>query len=102
MSMFTWMQDAVDGGAMPDGLPPEEVTLFLRIRLIYRSNLTKEEARKESLKCLDLYRQEQFQNKCLNSYVDVIKRTETAASEYRKDRTLENADKLIQALEGRT
>lgn len=87
---------------MPDGLPPEEVTLFLRIRLIYRSGLSKDDAKKESLKCLDLYRQEQFQNKCLNHYVDVIKRTETAASDYRKDRSLENADRLIAALEGRT
>jgi hypothetical protein len=31
---------------------------------------------------------------------EIIKKTEIARAEYRKNRTLENADKLISAIEG--
>ena len=42
----------------------------------------------------------QFQSEMGTHWVEIIKATELARAEYRKNRTLENADKLIEILEG--
>lgn len=102
---FSWERIAMAGGEMPDKLPYSEQLLFLALRLLYdsykRKLIDRETATKEKSKLITEYQVNVLMDKISVDLVDQLKRSELARAEYRKNRTLENADKVIDTLEGK-
>lgn len=107
--VFSFEKDAEQGNPMPDGLSlPDQlayqflVNLYDRLR---RGVITRDQAAEEKGK---MTYQHSVSNNILNSYqtmgswwAGMHKALEAAQIAYQKDRTLENADRLSAALDGR-
>lgn len=95
---------AMAGGEMPKGLEYPDQILFLELRLLYdsykRKLIDRETATREKVEFLRTYETHKIVEKMGKEWVDQIKRTELARAEYRKDKTIENADKLLTCVEG--
>lgn len=95
---------AMSGGELPKGLEYPDQILFLELRLLYdsykRKLIDRDKAKQEKLELLRTYEAHKIVDKIGKECVDQIKRTETARAEYRKDKTIENADKLLACVEG--
>lgn len=95
---------AMAGGEMPKGLEYPDQILFLELRLLYdsykRKLIDREKATQEKVELLRTYEAHKIVEKMGKELVDQIKRTELARAEYRKDKTIENADKLLACVEG--
>lgn len=102
---FPWERKAMNGEEMPDNLEYPDQILYLELRSLYdhvrRGIITRDTAIIEKKKLLDQYRLYKFNDEVGKSWVASIKATEFARAAYRKERTLENADKLLAAIEGR-
>ncbi len=96
---------AMAGGEMPKGLEYPDQILFLELRLLYdsykRKLIDRETATKEKKKLLDEYRCYKFREKMGDEWVQVIRLTELARADYRKNPCHENAIRLIEIIEGR-
>lgn len=103
--VFPWEQAAIRGDEMPDGLSYPDQILFLSLRMLYAQKragmINREIAVIEKKKLLDEYRVYSFREKMGNEWVEQICLTELARAGYRKNRTLENADKIVSLIEGR-
>ena len=95
---------AMSGGQMPDGLEYPDQVLFLSLRLLYdsyrRKLIDRESATREKVELLRTYEAHKIVDRMGKEWVDQIKRTELARAEYRKSKTIENADKLLACVEG--
>lgn len=95
---------AMAGGEMPNGLEYPDQILFLELRLLYdsykRKLIDRDAATREKVELLRTYEAHKIVDKMGKEWVDQIKRTELARAEYRKDKTIENADKLLACVEG--
>lgn len=95
---------AMSGGEMPKGLEYPDQILFLELRLLYESYrrklIDRERATKEKVELLRTYEAHKIVDKMGKEWVDQIKRTELARASYRKEKTIENADKLLACVEG--
>ena len=95
---------AMAGGEMPNGLEYPDQILFLQLRLLYdsykRKLIDRDTATREKVVLLRTYEAHKIVDKMGKEWVDQIKRTELARAEYRKDKTIENADKLLACVEG--
>lgn len=95
---------AMDGAEMPSGLEYPDQIMFLELRMLYgqlrRGYVDRETAGKEKKKLLEVYRVHQFNDQLGKEWSQQIRRTELARAAYRKERTLENADRLLAAIEG--
>lgn len=95
---------AMSGGQMPDGLEYPDQILFLSLRLLYdsyrRKLIDRESATREKVELLRTYEAHKIVDRMGKEWVDQIKRTELARAEYRKNKTVENADKLLACVEG--
>ena len=95
---------AMAGGAMPSGLEYPDQILFLELRLLYdgykRKLIDRDKATQEKAELLRTYEAHKIVDKMGKEWVDQIKRTELARAEYRKNKTIENADKLLACVEG--
>lgn len=95
---------AMAGGEMPKDLEYPDQILFLELRLLYdsykRKLIDRETATREKVELLRTYEAHRIVEKMGKEWVDQIKRTELARSEYRKDKTIKNADKLLACVEG--
>jgi hypothetical protein len=95
---------AMSGGEMPKGLEHPDQILFLELRLLYDSYhkklIDRETATREKVELLRTYEAHKIVDKMGKEWVDQIKRTELARSAYRKERTLPNADRLLELIEG--
>lgn len=95
---------AMAGGEMPKGLEYPDQILFLELRLLYDSYKRKltdrDTATREKAELLRTYEAHKIVDKMGKEWVDQIKRTELARAEYRKNKTIENADKLLVCVEG--
>ena len=95
---------AMAGGEMPEGLEYPDQILFLGLRLLYdsyrRKMIDRDKATQEKVELLRTYEAYKIVEKLGKEWVDQIKRTELARAEYRKSKTIENADKLLACLEG--
>ena len=95
---------AMAGGEMPNGLEYPDQILFLELRLLYdsykRKLIDRETATHEKVELLRTYEAHKIVDKMGREWVDQIKRTELARAAYRKDKTIENADKLLACVEG--
>ena len=95
---------AMAGGEMPKGLEYPDQILFLELRLLYdsykRKLIDREVATREKVELLRTYEAYKIVDNMGKVWVDQIKRTELARATYRKDKTIENADKLLACVEG--
>lgn len=96
---------AMAGGEMPDGLSYPDQILYLELRMLYHQYYQKvidrETAVMEKKKMIEQYKGLKFREKMGYHWVEIIRLTELATSEYRKNPCHENAMKLIRILEGR-
>ena len=92
---------AMAGGEIPDGLEYYDRQMFLSLRMLYHQYKTgivdRDTATREKRKLLDDYDFKKWQEKFTANIAETIMNTEKARSEYRKNRTLENADAIILA-----
>ena len=95
---------AMSGGEMPKGMEYQDQILFLELRLLYdsykRKLIDRETATREKVELLRTYEAHKIVDNMGKEWVDQIKRTEMARAEYRKNKTIENADKLLACVEG--
>ena len=103
--VLPWEKDAMAGLEMPDGLSYPDQILYLSLRMLYNQYFKKvidrETATKEKKKLLDQYKVYQYQDEMGKQWVEVIRMTELARAEYRKNPCHENAMKLIEVIEGK-
>ena len=94
---------AMSGGEMPKDMEYPDQVLFLELRLLYdsykRKLIDRDTATREKVELLRTYEAHKIVDKMGKEWVDLIKRTELARAEYRKDKTIENADKLLACVE---
>lgn len=97
---------AMAGGEMPKGLEYPDQILFIELRLLYdsykRKMIDRETATREKVELLRTYEAHKIVENMGKEWVKQIKETELARAVYRKERTLENADKLLLCVEGGT
>ena len=103
--VLPWEQQAIRGEEMPDGLRYAEQILYMCLRMLYAQKklgiIDRDTAVLEKKKLLDEYQCYDFQQKMGDEWVAVIKETELARAQFRKEPTVENAWKLIDVIEGR-
>lgn len=97
-------KEAMVGNEMPKGLEYPDQILFLELRLLYdsykRKLIDRETATREKVELLRTYESHKIVDRMGKEWVDQIKRTELARATYRKDKTIENADKFLACVEG--
>lgn len=97
-------KQAMRGDPMPDSLNYPDQLLYQALALLYARYrmgvVTREQAATEKKSLLDNYRVYQYQWDMGDRWVEVIKKTDLAQCEYRKNRTLENADALVKCIDG--
>lgn len=95
---------AMSGGEMPKELEYPDQILFLELRLLYdsykRKLIDRDKATQEKAELLRTYEAHKIVDRMEKEWVDQIRRTELARAEYRKNKTIENADKLLTCVEG--
>ena len=93
---------AKDGNEIPDGLEYPDQLMFLSLRLLYSQLrlgiIDRDTAVRDKKRLMREYESYLFQNEMGKEWVQVIKNTELARAEYMKNRTLENADRLMDAI----
>lgn len=103
--VLPWEKDAMAGMEMPDGLSYPDQILYLSLRMLYaqyfKKIIDRETATKEKKKLLDEYRCYQYREEMGNHWVEIIRLTDLARCDYKKNRTLENADRLVEIIEGK-
>ena len=103
--VLPWEKDAMAGLEMPNGLSYPDQILYLSLRMLYKQYFQKvidrETATKEKKKLLDEYKVYQFREELEKQWVEIIRLTELARAEYRKNPCHENAMKLIDIIEGK-
>lgn len=101
---FPYERQAANGEEMPGDLEYPDQVAYLCFRMLYaqlRMNvIDRDTAVREKRKILREYEQYKFLDGLSKERWLQIKETEIARAEYRKCRTLENADKLLFAIEG--
>lgn len=101
---FPWEQKAIRGEEMPNSLEYPDQILFLQLRMLYAQKrmdiIDRESAVSEKKKLLDEYRVYKFRDEMEKQWVQMVKDTEIARAEYRKNPSVENGMKLISAIEG--
>lgn len=95
---------AMIGGEMPDGLEWYDRQMFLMLRALYwqykQGVVDRETASREKRKLLKCRDFNLSQDRFTQEFAKKASLTEQARQEYRKNRTLENADAMIMAFEG--
>ena len=99
---------AMDGAPMPTGLSWREVAEYIALRALYWSYkhnvINRDEAsqyKKELIAALNgAEGSYNFERRCWETAGQRYRDTEAAKNTYRKDRTLENADRLVAGLDG--
>lgn len=104
MKELEYERIAMEGGEMPDNMDSSDQLMFLKLRLLYatykRGDISREQAKREKTKFLKEYELDCAMHKLGVRWVTMIGETEKARIEYRKNRTIEAADKLLEVIEG--
>lgn len=102
--IFPYEQKAMNGEEMPNGMAYPDQILYLSLRMLYaqlkQGVVDRSTAVREKKKLVQEYEHYKFAEAMGKDWVRIIKDTEMARSEYRKNRTLENADKLLYTIDG--
>lgn len=103
--VLPYEQAAMRGDEMPDGLDYPDQVLYLCLRTLYAQTrmkiIDRDTAIREKKKLLDEYRAYKFHWESGTRWTKVIKDTELARAEFRKNPSIENANRLVEVLEGR-
>ena len=107
--VFPYEKEAANGDQIPDGLSLVDQVAFRFLRSMYRDIRTgvqtREQAIEEKGKMTYQYDKEkrsmEHWSKMGSYWAEKYSRVEAAQSAYKKNRTLENADALSAALDGR-
>jgi len=98
------MRQAYRGDELPKGLDYPEQIIYEELRNLYAAYrmqvVTAEAANREKKELLQNYKEFKWTWALVQQDAEIRARTSEARAAYRKDRTLENADALILALEG--
>lgn len=98
------VKQAARGDEMPSGLEYFDQITYLELRSLYASYrmqiITADQASREKKEILTNYKAYKWQWLLVQQDVGMRKATEMARAAYRKNRTLENADALVLAIEG--
>lgn len=101
---LSYERAAMRNAPMPDGLTFPDQLMYQALALLYaryqRNAITRERASAEKKQLLREYEAFVSRWSMGDRYVRIIKETELAKSAYRKNRTLENADDLLRAIDG--
>lgn len=104
--VLPWEQSAIRGEEMPTGLNYPDQVLFLSLRMLYAQKrmdlIDRETAIQEKKRLLDEYRAYKQNWDMGVEWSDIIKKTEIARAEFRKNPSIENGWKIIESIEGRT
>lgn len=96
---------AMAGDDMPTGLEYPDQIMYLQLRMLYeqfkKGIINRETALMEKKQLLDEYRCYTFQAEMGKEWVEVIKQTELARAEFRKNPSIETAERLVLIIEGR-
>lgn len=105
---FPWEREAMRGAEMPDGLSLEDqlayqaVTMLYgryRLKLVDRATGSAEKGKiGYELECRK--RQADIRSRLLAWHTRLTKNIEGAINTYRKERTIENADRLVDIIDG--
>lgn len=102
--VFEWERDAMEGKPSPEGLEYPERKLYREIRALYHQYkigaISRSTAVRDKVLLIRDYKCDKNNWDIVQLSADLIKRTERARAEYRMNRTLENADKLVEAIDG--
>lgn len=103
--VLPWEKDAMAGFEMPDGLSYPDQILYLGLRALYsqyfKKLIDREIATREKKKLLQEYQCYKYQDEMGKEWVEIIRLTELARADYRKNPCHENAMKLIEIIEGK-
>jgi hypothetical protein len=103
--VFPLEQQAMNGDEMPRGLNSSQQRLYLSLRNLYYAHRNKiidrETAVREKKQLIRAYQHDCFMDRCGAKSVAMWRELGGCQNAYRKDRTLENADKLADAMDGR-
>ena len=103
--VLPWEKQAQRGDPMPDGLEYPDQVLYQALAHLYAryrmKTITREQASIEKKKLLEEYELYKFWDGLEKEWVEIIRLTELARAEFRKNPTVENGWKLIQIIEGR-
>lgn len=93
------------GDKMPEGLSIADQVLFLGLRMLHGSHrlkiISEDQANKERNSLIHKCEYFRFRDDMSSQWENNIRKTEAARAAYRKERTLENADRLLAAVEGK-
>lgn len=93
---------AFNGGQMPDLRSQAQCVLFQAFRNLYdyakRVQMSPEQGRREKHEIMQAYKINRFLEEVEESTVQMWKRIEIAAANYAKSPSVENADKLYEAI----
>lgn len=103
--VLPWEQSAIRGDELPSGLEYPDQVLYLSLRMLYAQkklgNIDRERAVTEKKKLLDEYQAYKMNWSMADRWCEIIKLTELARAEFRKEPTLDNAWKLVNIIEGK-
>jgi hypothetical protein len=98
-------KQAMRGDPMPEGMDYPDQILYLSLSLLYAryrmKQITREQASKEKNMLLDEYEMYKKNWKMADEWCLIIKATEAARAEFRKNPSIENGYNVIEAIEGR-
>lgn len=96
---------AMNGEDMPTGLEYPDQIMFLQLRMLYdqfkKGIINRETAQKEKKQLLQEYECYKFRNSMEKEWVEIIKNTELARADFRKNPSIETAERLVSIIEGR-
>lgn len=104
MSSLPYEAQAARGEPMPDGLKFPDMVMYQALAALYgryrMKTITRDRASFEKKALLSEYDSLKFKWSLGDRWAQLLKQTEAARCAYRKERTLENADELVRALDG--
>lgn len=95
---------AMQNAPMPDGLSSPDQLMYQALCLLYTryrlKTISREQASNEKRQLLREHEKFLYRWAMGDRYVQLVRETEGARCEYRKNRTIENADKLLKRVDG--
>lgn len=103
-TVLPYEKQAMHGEPMPDGLTFPDQIMFQALSLLYTryrlKSITREQAQAEKRQLLREHETIKFKWSMADRWTEAIKATDLARCEYRKNKTLENADNLVRCIDG--
>lgn len=103
-TVLPYEKQAMHGDPMPDGLTFPDQIMFQALSLLYTryrlKSITREQAQVEKRQLLREHETVKFKWSMADQWTETIRATDLARCEYRKNKTLENADNLVRCIDG--